>query len=458
MMRSILRLVFLLLLLFAADVAFRTCAAASAAPAAPDSVIVELAPDAAVTPAADWRPVYGQPRTFAVPAATGKRETWAARPDVVRAEPNPLVTLNDPKPAVYDDALILASVNDLFAAQQYSLTKMNVPAAWDASRGDGITIAVVDTGADFAHPDLAAKFVSRGRDFVTGHPDAADDHGHGTHVSGIAAAVTNNGLGVAGVGYNARLLPVKALAANGSGDHASIASAIAWAADNGARIINLSLGSPTPSTTLQTAIDAAWAKGALIVCAAGNDASDQPSYPAAYEHCLSVVATDDIDRLAPFSNYGATVDVAAPGQRILSTVRGGTYEAWSFWDQPDSDGYFTFFQPRERLKPPANAVTWRKVEARSVADLPDALRRGGTGIYVPGLARVGLQVPWEARRRSDLDSSYAFLARREGSVIIEGVSEQRPVDWVCEALGVALPPAIQATTTDQTVYDDECPF
>ena len=137
---------------------------------------------------------------------------------------------------------------------------------------------------------------------------------------------------------------------------------------------------------------------------------------------------------------------------------GGTYEAWSFWDQPDSDGYFTFFQPRERLKPPANAVTWRKVEARSVADLPDALRRGGTGIYVPGLARVGLQVPWEARRRSDLDSSYAFLARREGSVIIEGVSEQRPVDWVCEALGVALPPAIQATTTDQTVYDDECPF
>ena len=329
MMRSILRLVFLLLLLFAADVAFRTCAAASAAPAAPDSVIVELAPDAAVTPAADWRPVYGQPRTFAVPAATGKRETWAARPDVVRAEPNPLVTLNDPKPAVYDDALILASVNDLFAAQQYSLTKMNVPAAWDASRGDGITIAVVDTGADFAHPDLAAKFVSRGRDFVTGHPDAADDHGHGTHVSGIAAAVTNNGLGVAGVGYNARLLPVKALAANGSGDHASIASAIAWAADNGARIINLSLGSPTPSTTLQTAIDAAWAKGALIVCAAGNDASDQPSYPAAYEHCLSVVATDDIDRLAPFSNYGATVDVAAPGQRILSTVRGGTYEAWS---------------------------------------------------------------------------------------------------------------------------------
>ena len=302
----------------------------SALPAASTpSVIVQFAPAAAVTPAADWRAVYGQPNTFAVPAATAKLDEWAKRPDVLRVEPNPIVTLSDPPRAAYDDAIMAAQVNDPLAPQQYSLTRMNVPAAWDVARGDGITVAIVDTGADFTHPDLAGKFVSRGMDFVTGHPDAADDHGHGTHTAGIAAAATANGVGVAGVGFNARLLPVKALAASGSGSHASIASAIAWAADNGARVINLSLGSPSSSTTLETAINYAWNKGSLLTCAAGNDSTDTPSYPAAYPHCLSVVATDAADLLARFSNYGPTVDVAAPGVTVLSTVRGGGYEAWS---------------------------------------------------------------------------------------------------------------------------------
>jgi uncharacterized protein YkwD len=189
-------------------------------------------------------------------------------------------------------------------------------------------IAILDTGADFTHPDLATKFVSHGRDFVNNDNDASDDNGHGTHVSGIIGAATNNGQGVAGIGYNTRVLPVKALNYAGSGNHGQIASAIAWAVDNGARIINLSLGGSVGSQTLKDAIDSATARGVLVVCAAGNAGTSAPQYPAAYPNCLSVVATNGADTRASFSSYGDTVDIAAPGVGILSTVRGGGYEAW----------------------------------------------------------------------------------------------------------------------------------
>ena len=153
--------------------------------------------------------------------------------------------------------------NDPNIGQQYSLPKMSVPAAWDTARGDGITIAILDTGADLSHPDLTAKFVSRGKDFVNGDDDASDDNGHGTHVSGIAAGATNNGVGIAGVGYNARILPVKVLAANGGGDTAVISQAIDWASQQaGVKVINMSLGCNCPTTPyLQDAINRARARG-----------------------------------------------------------------------------------------------------------------------------------------------------------------------------------------------------
>ena len=235
----------------------------------------------------------------------------------------------DAPPAADIDGVIASTVNDPRAGEQYSLSRMAVPQAWDTARGDGIVIAVVDSGVDFDHHDLTGKAVSRGRDLVDNDNDATDTHGHGTHVASIAAAATDNGVGMAGVGYAARLLPVRVLGVNGSGGTATIAEGIAWAADNGARVINLSLGSSYPSQTLQAAVEYAAGKGALVVCAAGNNGNSQPLYPAAYPACLAVGATDSADRLAGFSNRGAAwVDVAAPGAGVLGALRGGGWQAW----------------------------------------------------------------------------------------------------------------------------------
>ena len=259
--------------------------------------------------------------------------TYGALPEVEYAEPNfiawasPVEAVGAPLAAVdlKPDAL---TTNDPQAAQQYSLWRMSVNSAWDVTRGDGVVIGVLDTGVDGTHPDLQGKLVSMGRDFVNNDYNATDDHGHGTHVSGIAAAATNNGVGVAGIGYNARVLPVKVLSSSGSGSYSAIASGITWAADNGARIINLSLGGPGSSTTLDQAIAYAWNKGVVIVAAAGNENTSSPTYPASSANVIGVCATDQADAKASFSNYGINVDVCAPGVNIWSTVRGGSYQAW----------------------------------------------------------------------------------------------------------------------------------
>ena len=217
--------------------------------------------------------------------------------------------------------------NDPNISLQYSLPKMSVPTAWDTARGDGVVIAILDTGADFTHPDLASKFVSRGRDFVNNDNDASDDHGHGTHVSGIAAAATNNGVGIAGVGFNARLLPVKVLASNGGGDTAEIAQAIDWASQqSGVKVINLSLGCQCPSPAYLTdAVSRARSRGVVVIAAAGNSASSFPASPASAPGVIGVGATDQYDQRASYSNFGVNARLAAPGSNIYSTLRGGGY-------------------------------------------------------------------------------------------------------------------------------------
>ena len=311
------------------------CLAVSAAAETPDPIanglIVYLQPG---TPCpAGGTPLYGLPTACAVPAATGKRladqlDEWAKQPGVVWAEPNYIVRV-EPRPEAFNEGIQPYAVNDPLASQQYSLNQMSVPTAWATSRGDGVLIAVIDTGVDFSHPDLAGKIAGRGHDFINNDDDATDDHGHGTHVSGIAAGATNNNQGIAGVGFNARVLPVKVLGSNGSGDNVAVANGIRWATDQGVRVINMSLGSTAPTAAVQSAVDYAWSRGVVVVCAAGNAGSAAPQYPAAYPNCISVSATDAADRLASFSSFGDTVDVAAPGVQILSTVRGGRYESWS---------------------------------------------------------------------------------------------------------------------------------
>jgi thermitase len=222
-------------------------------------------------------------------------------------------------------AHILDVPDDTYFNLQWGMADVQAPQAWDITHGSsGVSIAILDTGIDLSHPDLASKIISS-INFTTSPTAAANGESHGTHVAGIAAALTNNGIGVAGLGRDCSLMNVKVLGDDGYGYYSWIAQGITWAADNGADVINLSLGGSTPSSTLQDAIDYAWGKGVVVVAAAGNNGSTSPFYPAYYTNCLSVAATNASDQLASFSDHGSWVDVAAPGTDIYSTVPGGQY-------------------------------------------------------------------------------------------------------------------------------------
>jgi thermitase len=191
--------------------------------------------------------------------------------------------------------------------------------AWDRAQGDADTvIAIVDTGVDLNHPELAAKLVNFGHDFANGDDEASDDHWHGTHVAGIAAADTNNAIGIAGVARDCRILPVKVMDASGNGYYSWIIDGIIWAADHGADVINLSLGGDIDDPFLEDACKYAHDKGIVIAAAAGNDGLAGVLFPAAYDdYVLAVAASDYDDMIADFSNHGPQVDVAAPGVWIL---------------------------------------------------------------------------------------------------------------------------------------------
>ncbi len=185
--------------------------------------------------------------------------------------------------------------------------------AWDISTGQGVTVAVVDTGIRKG-TDLAKTCFVSGYDFVNSDTDPIDDNGHGTHVAGTVAQSTDNGVGVAGVAYKSCLMPVKVLDATGSGTYADVASGIIYAADNGAKVINLSLGGSSDSQTLKDAVAYAYGKGVTVVAAAGNNNSRTLSYPAAYDaYVIAVGATQYDETKAPYSNYGPSLDLVAPG-------------------------------------------------------------------------------------------------------------------------------------------------
>jgi len=209
--------------------------------------------------------------------------------------------------------------NDAYFANQWGMVKIQAPEAWGITQGSSdVKVAILDTGIDQNHEDLAAKIVAN-KNFTTS-TTVDDKYGHGTHVAGIAAAITNNSRGVAGAGFNSSLMNVKVLGDNGSGYYSWIANGIIWAADNGAKVINLSLGGTSGSSTLESAVNYAWGKGAVLVAAAGNDNTASPLYPAYYTNVVAVAATDQDDGKASFSNYGSWVDIAAPGVDIFSTL------------------------------------------------------------------------------------------------------------------------------------------
>jgi hypothetical protein len=232
----------------------------------------------------------------------------------------------------------LGAPNDpLYASDQAGyLDVVRASQGWDVGTGSSaVTIAVVDTGVDLDTPDLAGR-IDAGWDFVNNDGTPDDDNGHGTMVAGIAAAAGNNGIGVAGLAWNVHVLPVKVLGANGAGTDADVASGITFAADHGAKVINLSLGGPAPSPVLQDALAYAAAHDVDVVAAAGNSGWNVPSYPAAYEDAVAVSALwtgQNGPELANFSSWGDDVDIAAPGVGIWSTTRiSGAAESYGSGD------------------------------------------------------------------------------------------------------------------------------
>ena len=247
-------------------------------------------------------------------------------------------------------AVIPTIPNDPLWPRQWGMRKIRLPEAWSLTTGSPeVVIAMIDSGVQTDHPDLAAKLWTNPGEIPANQVDddgngkvddiqgwhyfhmwngssyvamenanVRDDFGHGTHTAGIAAAVTDNGVGVAGAAWGARIMPVKVLDQYGSGWYSDIAAGIVYAADNGARVLNLSLGGPEDSQTLRSGVDYALSRGALVIAAAGNTAS-AVLYPAAYAPVLAVSATDANDGWASFSNYGPQVDLAAPGVDIFST-------------------------------------------------------------------------------------------------------------------------------------------
>jgi subtilisin family serine protease len=204
-------------------------------------------------------------------------------------------------------------VNDPLFAHQWGLDQINAPEAWTRAQGAGATIAVLDTGVDLQHPDLQSNLVT-GTDLQAGKTDCPpgpqDEYGHGTHVAGIAAAVTNNGIGVAGTAPAAKIMPVRVLDANGEGDSGVIAAGIRYAADHGADVINLSLGElpvagqlTALNQDIEDAVNHAWDQGSLVVAAAGNDTFPLCDYPSFAEHAVCVGATDSRGLPTFYSNF-----------------------------------------------------------------------------------------------------------------------------------------------------------
>lgn len=320
-----------------------------------------------------------------------------ADPTVEYAEPNYVIGLTEDPPVgevtvlPADTGATAVPVNDPRSTEQYALDRMQVRSAWGLSPGGSSIVAVLDTGVQFDHPDLAGRLLE-GHDFVNNDADASDDNGHGTWVSGIIAANPNDGYGMAGITWNDWILPVKIMNREGTGDTSDLTAGIIWAADNGATVINMSVGGFPYSQYVQDAINYAWSKGAVLIGAAGNNRREELFYPASFANVVSVSATQADDEFANWSSYGSRVDVSAPGASILTTnCYGCTYAGHDTWGThtkisgtsfaaPNVAGVVALIRGRFPAEGPAQIVT------RLLASVDDQGYPGWDNRY--GLGRV----------------------------------------------------------------------
>ena len=282
----------------------------------------------------------------------------AARPEVEIAEPDFQISLV-PQETESEYRMAPAPAwegfpNDPQYKYQWHLDQIGMPSAWKLADGNGVIVAVLDTGVSYEDyknfhllPDLKGITFVDPYDFVGNTTHANDDHGHGSHVTGTIAQVTNNAIGVAGIARNVKIMPLKVLSGSGSGSVAGIADAIRYAADKGAKVINMSLGGAFPSAVLKKAVAYAHKKGVTVVCAAGNESRGRVGYPAAYPGAIAVSATQFDESITFYSNYGKDIDIAAPGGNTRVDQNGdgkpdGVLQNTITLGDPTKDDYYAY--------------------------------------------------------------------------------------------------------------------
>jgi serine protease len=367
----------------------------------PQALLSKLQSDPDVL-AADVEHVYTEPESVKGAAPAGSSD--APAPDSGNWKPN------DPR-----------------YGEQWNFRMVHSEQAWAQSRGMGVTVAVIDTGVAYEDNrkgkrarDFGETRFARGYDFTAHDALPNDDNGHGTHVAGTIAESTDNGEGVAGLAFDATIMPLKVLTAQGWGRSSDIAEAIRWAADHGANIINMSLGGPVPDRLMRSACAYAHEKGVTIVCAAGNSGQEGVGYPAAYPECIAVSAVGPTGKLSFYSSWGRQVAIAAPGgDKMIDPNNGGILQNTVLDDGTGAlvDDYYSF-QGTSMASPHVAAVA-ALVEAQGIRDPDDVkavLQRsaqrapGPRARYGAGIVDAGAAVALAGAIHGDGVARFWFVA------------------------------------------------